>query len=112
MTLSNRFTRRRFLATGTAAAGVALAGKAGFASGRVSAQESTPAAPKGGIVRLAFNTPATLNPLFSTAGTDQGVERQIYGALVMMTHEATPQLDLAAAIDLRSEEHTSELQSQ
>ncbi len=99
MTLSNRFTRRRFLATGTAAAGVALAGKAGFASGRVSAQDATPAAPKGGIVRLAFNTPATLNPLFSTAGTDQGVERQIYGALVMMTHEATPQLDLAAAID-------------
>ena len=32
MTLSNRFTRRRFLATGTAAAGVALAGKAGWPS--------------------------------------------------------------------------------
>jgi peptide/nickel transport system substrate-binding protein len=99
MGFNHRFTRRRLMVTSAAAAGGALIGKAGFAPGTVAAQDATPAAPLGGIVRMAFLTPATLNPLFSTAGTDQGVERQIYGALVMMTHESAPQLDLAAAID-------------
>jgi len=49
---------------------------------------------------MAYNPPATLNPLFSTAGVDQGVERQIYGALVMMTHAAEPQMDLAETVEI------------
>ncbi len=56
--------------------------------------------PKGGTIRMAYNTPATLNPLFSTAGVDQGVERQVYGALVMMTWRTGPTLDLAESIDV------------
>jgi peptide/nickel transport system substrate-binding protein len=87
---------------GAAVAGGALAARASFATGVVQAQEGTPVAdmPKGGTIRMAFQTPATLNPLFSTAGVDQGTERQIYGALVMMTWRTGPSLDLAAAIDV------------
>jgi len=95
----HRFTRRRLLATGAAATGAAVLGKAGFAPGLVSAQEATPVAPLGGDVRLARANPSSLNPLFSTAGIDQGVETQIYGALVIMTYEVAPQLDLAKSID-------------
>jgi peptide/nickel transport system substrate-binding protein len=98
----HRFSRRKFLVGGAAVAGGALVAKAGFASGTVHAQDATPAAdaPKGGIIRMAYNTPATLNPLFSTAGVDQGVERQIYGALVRMTWRTGPELDLASAVDV------------
>ena len=94
------FTRRRFMVTGAAAVGGALTARAGFAPIGVGAQDATPDARQlGGTVRIAFNTPATLNPLFASAGTDQGVARQVYGGLVMMTAASTPQLDLAAAID-------------
>lgn len=94
------FTRRRLIATGASVAGGALIARAGFAPGHASAQDATPEVrPLGGTVRIAFETPATLNPLFSTAGVEQGVERQIYGALVMMTAASGPQLDLASAID-------------
>ena len=86
------FTRRRLLSTTTAVVGGAvLAGPATRLA--ATAQSSTPepgapgAGPLGGQVKFAYATPATLNPLFSTAGADQGVERQIYGALVGMTHE-------------------------
>lgn len=99
--LQSRFTRRRLLGTGAALAGGALLGQAGFATGRASAQDATPdaAAPLGGIVRMGRSNPSSLNPLFSTAGIDQGVETLVYGALVIMTHETAPQLDLAKAID-------------
>jgi peptide/nickel transport system substrate-binding protein len=65
------------------------------------AQDASPAAgPLGGEIKMAYATPATLNPLFSTAGADQGVERQIYSALVAMTHEIPPQMDLAESVDI------------
>ncbi len=87
------------LTTGAAVAGGALMAKAGFAPGFAAAQEATPVAPLGGNVRLARSNPSSLNPLFSTAGIDQGVETQVYGALVIMTYQTAPQLDLAKAID-------------
>ncbi len=107
-------TRRRLLTTGTAAVGGAMVGMPGTLAPNVAAQEATPAAqvgasypvippasgPFGGEIKIQFATPATLNPLFSTAGVDQGVERQIYGALVAMTHELQPQLDLAESVEI------------
>ncbi|MCC6705052.1 MAG: ABC transporter substrate-binding protein [Thermomicrobiales bacterium] len=99
MSLTHRFTRRRLLATGAALTGGALIGRAGFAPGMASAQDATPEAPRGGIVRFARANPSSLNPLFSTAGIDQGVETQVYGALVIMNYNTAPQLDLAKAID-------------
>jgi ABC-type transport system substrate-binding protein len=103
-------TRRRFIGAGTAIlGGAALAGPA--TSLLVSAQDATPAAatpvpgagPLGGQIKMAYNTPATLNPLFSTTGTDQGAEREIYGALVMMTDGIEPEMDLAESVDVSAD---------
>lgn len=92
-------SRRGLLAAGSAAAGSAL-----LTTPIVSAaQDGTPttgSAGLGGQIKMAYSPPATLNPLFSTAGVDQGVERQIYGALVMMTHAPEPQLDLTESVDI------------
>jgi peptide/nickel transport system substrate-binding protein len=117
-------TRRRLLATGTAVVGGAMAGMPASLAPNAAAQEATPAAspvaqaatsfpvippasgPFGGEVKIQFNTPATLNPLFSTAGVDQGVERQVYGALVAMTHALEPQLDLAEAVEISEDART------
>ncbi|MEA2595471.1 MAG: peptide/nickel transport system substrate-binding protein [Thermomicrobiales bacterium] len=96
-------TRRRLLATGSAAVGSAVLATHGGLPIVAAAQDSTPAAatgPLGGEIKMAYQPPATLNPLFSTAGADQGVERQIYGALVMMTHAPDPQFDLAESVDI------------
>lgn len=96
-------TRRQLLATGSAAVGSALLVRPGSTAVVAAAQESTPAAASGqlgGQIKMAYQTPATLNPLFSTAGVDQGVERQVYGALVMMTHALDPQMDLAESVDI------------
>ena len=95
-------TRRQVIATGAVAVGSGMLVRPDGAS-TVAAQEATPAAGAGqlgGQIKFAYNTPATLNPLFSTAGVDQGVERQIYGALVMMTAAPEPQMDLAESVEI------------
>src|SRR5690349_5720378 len=40
------------------------------------------AAGTGGQISVQWTKPVTFNPLYSTAGSEQGVERLIYGALV------------------------------
>lgn len=106
-------TRRQFLSTTTAVAGGAvLAGPATRLA--ATAQSSTPEAgaavpgsgPLGGQVKFAYATPATLNPLFSTAGVDQGVSRQVYGALVAMSDTLDVDMDLAETVDI-SEDATT-----
>jgi ABC-type transport system substrate-binding protein len=108
-------TRRRFLTTTTAAIGGAVL--AGPATSLVAtAQSATPetgtgvsapgSGPLGGQVKFAYATPATLNPLFSTAGVDQGVSRQVYGALVAMTDTLDVEMDLAESVDV-SEDATT-----
>lgn len=54
------------------------------------AAQDSDSGPLGGQIRIAYQPPASLNPLFTTAGVDQGVERQIYGALVMMRRDIAP----------------------
>jgi peptide/nickel transport system substrate-binding protein len=116
-------TRRRLIATGSAAVGGAIIARHGARPIAV-AQEASPvpspvtpagaslpvippaSGPFGGEIKIQFNTPATLNPLFSTAGVDQGVERQVYGALVAMTHAPEPQLDLAEAVEISEDAKT------
>lgn len=95
-------TRRRLI-SGSAAGGMTFLISRYAEGGAVLAQDGSPVAgsgPLGGEIKMAYATPATLNPLFSTAGADQGVERQIYGALVAMTHEIPPQMDLAESVDI------------
>lgn len=108
-----RVNRRKLLTTGAATAGAAMVattplGRSLGVSGsaHVAAQDATPTPALGGEIKLAYAPPATLNPLFSTAGTDQGVERQIYGALVMMTADKDPQMDLAESVDISEDAMT------
>jgi ABC-type transport system substrate-binding protein len=54
----------------------------------------------GGQVSVLWRTPNSLNPLFSTAGSEQQIERLIFGALVKMNHELGPVPDMAASIEV------------
>jgi peptide/nickel transport system substrate-binding protein len=106
-------SRRRLIGASTAVFGAAaLAGP--VTSLLAAAQDATPEAggaaspvpgqgPLGGQIKIQYATPATLNPLFSTTGTDQGAEREIYGALVMMTDGIDPEMDLAESVDVSAD---------
>ena len=50
-------------------------------------------------VNVEWQKPQTLNPLFSTAGFEQQVERAVLGSLVRMSDKLQPTGDLAATID-------------
>lgn len=49
-------------------------------------------------VSIQWRKPQTLNPIFSTAGFEQQVERAIFGSLVRMSDKLVPTGDLAADI--------------
>jgi peptide/nickel transport system substrate-binding protein len=102
--------RRQLLTGGAALAGGALAapffGRLGVAAQDATPATTGPAPVPGGEIKLAYAPPATLNPLFSTAGVDQGIERQIYGALVAMTAAKDPQPDLAEEITVSEDAKT------
>jgi peptide/nickel transport system substrate-binding protein len=49
---------------------------------------------------MYWTKPSTIHPLFSTAGVEQGVERQLFGALVRMTDKLEAIPDLAEKIDV------------
>jgi ABC-type transport system substrate-binding protein len=51
-------------------------------------------------VSLEWSKPRTLHPLFSTAGSEQQVERLIFGALVRMTATLEQEPDLAETVDV------------
>ncbi|MGB3327514.1 MAG: ABC transporter substrate-binding protein [Thermomicrobiales bacterium] len=59
--------------------------------GSVAAQETDQ-------VSIQWRKPQTLNPVFSTAGFEQQVERAIFGSLVRMSDKLEPTADLAADI--------------
>lgn len=54
----------------------------------------------GGQVTVLWRTPNTLNPLFSTAGSEQQVERLMFGALVKMNDALEPVPDMATSIEV------------
>ncbi len=54
----------------------------------------------GGQVSMYWVKPVTIHPLFSSSGVEQGVERQMFGALVRMTDKLEPIPDLAEKIDV------------
>ncbi len=49
---------------------------------------------------ILWRTPTTLSPLFSTAGSEQQVERLIFGALVKMTADLDQVGDMASEIEV------------
>jgi peptide/nickel transport system substrate-binding protein len=58
------------------------------------------AAQEGGVqVSIQWRKPQTLNPIFSTAGFEQQVERAIFGSLIRMSDVLEPTGDLAESIE-------------
>ncbi len=53
----------------------------------------------GGQINVYWTKPSTIHPLFSTAGIEQGVERQIFGALMRMNDKLEPVPDLAEKVE-------------
>ncbi|MDQ3657282.1 MAG: ABC transporter substrate-binding protein [Chloroflexota bacterium] len=51
-------------------------------------------------ISILWRQPVTLNPLYSTAGFEQQVERLMFGALVKMSGDLVPTPDLAESIDI------------
>jgi ABC-type transport system substrate-binding protein len=72
------------------------------------AAEAKPAAgaAPGGQVSIHWTKPVTLNPLYSTAGSEQGVERLMFGALVRVNDKLEAIPDLAEKIDVTPDAKT------
>ncbi|MBV9599488.1 MAG: ABC transporter substrate-binding protein [Chloroflexi bacterium] len=60
----------------------------------------------GGQVSIQWTKPVTFNPLYSTAGSEQGVERLIYGALVRVNDKLEAVPDLAERVDVSPDAQT------
>jgi ABC-type transport system substrate-binding protein len=61
---------------------------------------ATPAGSTGGQISVQWTKPVTFNPLYSTAGSEQGVERLIYGALMRVNDKLEAVPDLAEKVDV------------
>ena len=62
---------------------------------------AAPAVQEGeGQINVLWRQPVTLNPLYSTSGSEQQVERLMFGALVKMSGDLVPTPDLAESIDV------------
>jgi ABC-type transport system substrate-binding protein len=64
------------------------------------------AAQKAGQVSVQWTKPITFNPLYSTAGSEQGVERLMYGALVRVNDKLEAIPDLAEKVDVSPDAQT------
>jgi peptide/nickel transport system substrate-binding protein len=60
----------------------------------------------GGQVSVQWTKPVTFNPLYSTAGSEQGVERLMYGALVRVNDKLETVPDLAEKVDASPDAQT------
>ena len=89
-------------AASAASAASPVAGAASPAAGAASPAASPAASTgaTGGQVNIYWTKPVTIHPLFSTAGVEQGAERQMFGALVRMNDKLEPVPDLAEKIDV------------
>jgi peptide/nickel transport system substrate-binding protein len=55
---------------------------------------------QGGQVSVIWRTPVSMSPLFSTAGSEQQVERLIFGALVKMNDALEPVPEMAETVEI------------
>ena len=60
----------------------------------------------GGQISVQWTKPVTFNPLYSTAGSEQGVERLIYGALMRVNDKLEAVPDLAEKVDVSADATT------
>jgi len=67
---------------------------------------AAPAGRTGGQISIQWTKPVTFNPLYSTAGSEQGVERLIYGALVRVNDKLEAVPDLAEKVDVSPDAQT------
>src|SRR4051794_8688425 len=65
-----------------AAPTAAAAAKPAEAAKPAAAAGAAPSGGSGGQINIHWTKPITFNPLYSTAGSEQGVERLMFGALV------------------------------
>lgn len=63
-------------------------------------QEAIAQEGEGGEVTMLIRKPSTLNPLYSTSGNEQQIERLIFGALVKSDDQLQPVPDLAESVDV------------
>jgi peptide/nickel transport system substrate-binding protein len=75
------------------------------AAGATAAGVTQPGA-TGGQISIQWTKPVTFNPLYSTAGSEQGVERLIYGALVRVNDKLEAVPDLAEKVDVSPDAQT------
>ena len=69
-------------------------------------QASAAGAASGGQVSIHWTKPVTFNTLYSTAGSEQGVERLMFGALVRVNDKLEAVPDLAEKIDVSPDAKT------
>jgi peptide/nickel transport system substrate-binding protein len=93
-TARGRSRRDLMRLVGAGAGGAAVMTLFGASPEGVAAQDAA-----GGQVSVHWRAPVTLNPLFSTAGFEQQVERAMFGALVKMSSALVPTPDLSETID-------------
>jgi peptide/nickel transport system substrate-binding protein len=87
-----------------AAPTTAAAGSAPTAAATVASTAQSGAA--GGQISVQWTKPVTFNPLYSTAGSEQGVERLIYGALVRVNDKLETVPDLAEHVETSPDAQT------
>ncbi len=95
----------RLFAVGAGASALSPGGAAASsrAGGAALVAASTPG---GGQVSVHWAKPVTLNPLFSTAGAEQGVEQLLFGALVKVNARLEAVPDIAERIDVSPDAKT------
>jgi ABC-type transport system substrate-binding protein len=83
-----------------------MSGRTPAAPGPAATTTTGEAARAAGPVSVFWPKPVTFNPLFSTAGAEQGVEQLLLGALVKVNDKLEPVPDMAESIDVSPDART------
>lgn len=91
--------------TPAATTGGSTSATSGTSSGQGASSPATGSgtATKGGQVSVLWRSPVSLSPLFSTAGSEQQVERLLFGALVKMNNKLEAVPDLAEKVEVSTD---------
>lgn len=104
-----RVTRRHFLkSTLGASGGALLTASGGWPRSAEAATQAPAVSGRAGTVTLHWSpaAPSTFSPLFTTAGSEQQVERLVLGALLKMNDNLMPVPDLAERWDVSPDAKT------